>query len=163
MDYAIFALYGFSILFIIYLYYLYKNLNQNNLIIFGSLLITIGYFYAITEKYDHLKNKPLYNISYSHLILGTFGLLSFVIPINTHVKKTDIFGIIGHLILINRNFNYQELANICLTIYYTLYTYRNMIKKELVENIQAIGGGLVLLYHIKSLIDDRYNQKEKDL
>jgi len=164
MDYAIFALYGLSILFIINLYYLYKNIKKNSLIVFGSLLVTIGFLYAVTEKYNYLKNNHFKNkISISHIILGAFGLLSFIIPINTHVKKTDIFGIIGHFILINTNFGYQELANICLTIYYSLYTYRNMGKSDVIENVKAIGSGLILLYYIKKLIDSRYIQKEKSI
>ena len=164
MDYAIFALYGFSILFIIHLYFLYKNIKKNSLIIFGSLLITIGFFYSATEKYNHLKNSHLKNnISISHIILGAFGLLSFIIPINTHVKKTDIFGMVGHFILINTNFGYQELANICLTIHYSLYTHRNMIKSDVIDNIKAVGGGLVLLYYIKTTIDNWYTNKEKSI
>ena len=163
MDYANYALYGFAILTIIYIYYFYLNLKQNKLIIFGSALITIGYIFATIEKYNHLKNKPSSNISISHILLGLFGLLSFVFPINSRVKQTDIFGIIGHFILINSNFGYQELANISLTIYYSLYTYRNGKKNKLLDNMQAIGGGLVLLFYIKKSIDNWYIKKEKVL
>jgi hypothetical protein len=159
MDYSIFGLYGFIILFIIYLYYIYENLKENSLIIFGSVLITIGYFYAITETYKQSNN----NISISHLILCIFGLLSFIIPINIHVKKNDIFGVIGHFILINSNFGYQEIANICLTIYYSLYAHRNINNSDIIENIKGIGGSLVLLYYIKESIDIWYLQKEKSL
>ena len=137
MDYAIFALYGFTILVIIYIYYLYKNLKQNNLIIFGSLLVTVGY------------------ITINHIL---FELSSFVFPINTRVKQTDIL----HFILRNSNFGYQELANICLTIYYSLYTYRNGMKNTFVDNMQAIGGGLFLIFYIKKSIDNWYIKKEKN-
>lgn len=162
MDYAYYAFYGFTILTIIYIYYFYLNLKQNNLIIIGSGLVTIGSIFATTEKYNYLKNKPSSNIVFSHLIMGFFGLLSFMFPINSRVKKTDIFAIIGHFILINSNFGYQQLANICLTIYYSLYTYRNGIKNKLLDNIQAIGGGLVLLYYGKKTIDNWYIKKEKN-
>ena len=169
MIYDKFALCGFIILYIIFLYFLYKNVkkNENKLIIFGSLLITIGYFFAAQEKYNYINNKNLSvnisNISKSHLILGAFGLLSFIFPINNKVKQTDVFGIIGHFILINSNFGYSEIANICLTIYYSLYTYRHASKNELLSNIQGIGGGLVLLYYIKKVIDNWYKKKEKEI
>lgn len=165
MDFANFALYGLSILFIIYLYYLYKNLKETSLIVFGSLLVAVGYFFAVTEKYNYLykPNIKKNNISKSHLILGLFPLLSFVLPINHHSKKTDIFGLVGHFILINSNFGYKELANICLTIYYSLYVYRNIIKDDKIEKLQGIGGGLVLLYYIKKSIDGMYKKKEQEL
>lgn len=165
MDYANYALYGFAILAIIHSYYFYLNLNskQNNLIIFGSALVTIGLIFATIEKYDYLKKKPRNNILLSHLILGMFGLLSFVFPntINRRTKQTDIFKIIGHIILVNSNFGYQEIANISLTIYYSLYVYRNGMKDQLLDNIQAIAGGLILLYYIKKTIDNWYIKKEQ--
>ena len=59
MDLTNLELYGFSILFIIYLYYLYKNIRENNLIILGSFLVTIGYFYATLEKYNYLYKQHM--------------------------------------------------------------------------------------------------------
>ena len=167
MDYANYALYGFAILVIIHSYYIYLNLSskQNNLIIFGSALVTIGFIFATIEKYNYLKKKPRNNILMSHLILGMFGLLSFVFPntINRRTKQTDIFGIIGHFILINSNFGYNEIANISLTIFYSLYVYRNGMKDQLTDNIQAIAGGLILLYYIKKTIDNWYTKREKKI
>lgn len=161
MNYANFALYGFVILFIINLYYFKLNLKQNNYIIFGSFLITIGLFYATLEKYNSIKGKKADQISKSHLILGGSQLLSFILPINNHSKKTDIFGIIGHFILINTNFGYTEIANICLTIYYSLYVYRNGVKENIINKIQGLAGGLVLLYYIKKTIDNWYTKREQ--
>jgi len=164
MDYANFALYGFAILFIIYLYYLSLNIKKNSYIIFGSFLVTIGYFFAAMEKYNHIKNPHHKNpISKSHLILGAFLLLSFLFPINHHSKKTDIFGLVGHFILINTNFGYNQIANVCLTIYYLLYTYRNGMDHETIGKIRAFAGGSILLYYIKQTIDNFYNIKEKKL
>jgi hypothetical protein len=120
-DYTNFAFYGFLILFIIYLYYLKKNLKKNSLIIFGSLLVTIGFFFATYEKYNYLKNKHVDTINKSHLFLGSFKFLSFIIPINEHVKKTDTIGLIGNFILLNKNFGYQQLGFISQIIYYSLY------------------------------------------
>jgi len=160
-DYANFALYGFTILFIIYLYYLKINLKENIYIIFGSLLITVGFFFAMKEKYDYLKHKKLGNIKISHLLLGLFKLLSYVIPaINSRIRKTDVIGLIGNIILVNTNFGYEQLGFICQIIHYSLYTYRNSIKNELLDNIQGVGGGLVLLYYIKKLIDNWYKKRE---
>jgi hypothetical protein len=161
MDFAIFGLCGFIILFLIYLYYLKQNIKKNRLIIFGSLLITVGYFVAAYEKYEYLNKKPPKNISISHLILGASPLLSFIIPINIRSKKTDIFGIIEHFILINVRFGYEEIGHLSLMIYYLLYTYRNALGDRL-SNVRAVGGGLVLLYYIKLLIDDLYIKKEND-
>lgn len=161
MNYANFGLYGFIILFIIYLYYLKENLKENTHIIFGSLLVTFGYLYAILETYNYLKKNPVSKISKSHIILGVFLLLSFILPINTHSKKSDIFGVIGHLLLINPNFGYSGVANICLTIYYSLYTYRNATHHDMLEKIQAVGSGLIVLYYIKKSIDKFYTKKEE--
>ena len=161
MNYNNFALYGFAILFIIYLYYLSLNLKENNYIIFGSILVTIGYLFAVLELYNNNKYKN--KIAKSHLILGAFLLLSLILPINKHSKNTDIFGLIGHLILIHGDFGYTKLANICMTIYYVLYTYRNGIKNNIIEKVQGVGGGLVLLYYIKKMINDWYTNKEKKL
>lgn len=159
-DYANFALYGYIILFFIYSYYLKNNLNKNNLIIFGSLLITVGFFFAMKEKYDYLKHKKSSNIKKSHLLLGSFKLLSFILPINKHVKNTDIIGLIGNIILVNSNFKYQLLGYVCQVIYYSLYIYRNSMKNELLDNIQGIAGGLILLYYIKKVIDNWYIKRE---
>jgi hypothetical protein len=161
MNYANFALYGYIILFIIYLYYLKINLKENTNIIIGSLLVIFGYLFAILETYNYIKKKSVSKISKSHIILGVFLLLSFILPINTHSKKTDIFGVIGHLLLINPNFGYSGVANICLTIYYSLYTYRNARHNDTVERMQAVGGGLILLYYIKKSIDKFYTKKEE--
>lgn len=163
MDYNNFALYGFVILFIINLYYFKLNLKENNYIIFGSFLITFGFLYAIIETYKRIKKKSASKFSKSHIILGIFLLLSFIIPINKHSKKTDIFGMIGHLILINSNFGYSGIANICLTIHYTLFTYRNGIKHKIIDKIKGIGGGLILLNYIKKIIDRWYIKKEQKL
>lgn len=161
MNYANFALYGFIILFIIYLYYLKENLKENTHIIFGSLLVTVGYLYATLETYNYVNKKPVNKISKSHIILGVFLLLSFILPINKHSKKTDLFGVIGHLLLINPSFGYSGVANICLTIYYSLYTYRNGSHHHMLEKIQGVGGGLILLYYIKKSIDKLYTKKEE--
>jgi hypothetical protein len=162
-DYTNFAFYGFLILFIIYLYYLKKNLKKNSLIIFGSLLVTIGFFFATYEKYNYLKNKHVDTINKSHLFLGSFKFLSFIIPINEHVKKTDTIGLIGNFILLNKNFGYQQLGFISQIIYYSLYVYRNSMKKNLLDNTQAVAGGLILIYYIKKSIDNFYTYKEKNL
>ena len=115
------------------MYYLHKNLKEYILIISGSLLVTIGYFFVMTETYNHLINKKF---SKGYLIIGLFILLSFLISINTHIKKVDLFRLIKHIILTNCYFCYQELGNISLS----LYTYHN----GMINNLQGIGGGLIL-------------------
>jgi hypothetical protein len=179
MEFANFALYGFVILFLTYLYYLKKNLKKNSLIILGSLLLAVGYFFAAFEKYEYLNSKHsetkksvenetkgkshANTIEKSHLILGLFLLLGLFLPVNKHSSKTDIFGIVGHFILINSNFGYKDIAYICLTIFYSLYTIHASSKNEMLDKIQAVGGGLVLLYYFKKLIDNNYKKKEKNL
>jgi hypothetical protein len=163
MDFANFAFYGFIILFIGVLYSFINNPKENNYIIFGSLLLFLGFLYAIIETFNYIHKKSVSNISKSHLILGAFLLLSFIFPINKFTKKTDIFGLIGHFILINTSFGYSEIANICLTIHYSLFTYRNGTNKEIINKFQSIGGGLILLYYIKKTIDKWYIKKEYEL
>jgi hypothetical protein len=36
-----------------------------------------------------------------------------------------------------------------------------MIKSDVIDNIKAVGGGLILIYYIKTTIDNWYTNKEK--
>ena len=86
-------------------------------------------------------------------------LLKDFLPI---YKKTNIFKL-SNFILINTNFGYTQIANFCLSIYYSLSVYRNGMKYELIKKIQGIGELLVLLYYVKQSIDKWYIKKEKQL
>jgi hypothetical protein len=90
-------------------------------------------------------------------------LLKDFLPIYKNSKKTNIFRLLSNFILINTNFGYRQIANFCLTMYYSLSVYRNGMKHELIKKIQGIGEVLVLLYYIKQSIDIFYIKKEKQL
>jgi hypothetical protein len=135
------------------------NLKKISLIILGSLLVIICCFFIIYKKYEHLNKPHIENkISKSH-----FSLSLIFSEMNEQLKKIDIIGLVRQFILINTNLGYQELSNICLTIYYSLYTYRNGMKEGLIEKMQDIGCVLILLYYIKQSIDDWYSKREKEM
>ena len=90
-------------------------------------------------------------------------LLKIILPIYKNSKKTNIFRLFSNFILINTNFGYRQIANFCLTMYYSLSVYRNGMKYELIKKIQHICEVLVLLYYIKQSIDIFYIKKEKQL
>lgn len=162
MNYSVFALSGFTILFIIYLYYFNLNLKENNYIIAGSILLVLGFFNAVIEQYRKVYNKKQQNIYLSHLILAIFRITSYILPINKNIKNTDIFPLVGHIILINPNVDYQGIGYVALSIHYTFFTYRNGMKIDFIDKTQAIAGALLLIYFIKNSIDKIYIEREKE-
>ena len=81
-----------------------------------------------------------------HLILGLFHTLSFIIPINEHVKTSDITAILGHFMVYNDI--YLTFGYVLLLTYYVLYLIRNYkdADKYFVNKLQVVGASM-LIYH----------------
>ena len=81
-----------------------------------------------------------------HVILGLFHTLSFIIPINEHVKTSDITAILGHFMVYNEI--YLTFGYVLLLTYYVLYLIRNYEEahKYFVNKLQVVGASM-LIYH----------------
>ena len=81
-----------------------------------------------------------------HFILGLFHTLSFIIPINEHVKTSDITAILGHFM--DYTDNYLTFGYVLLLTYYVLYLIRNYAEahKYFVNKLQVVGASM-LIYH----------------
>jgi hypothetical protein len=81
-----------------------------------------------------------------HVILGLFHALSFIIPINEHLKTSDITAILGHFMVYNDI--YLTFGYVLLLAYYILYLIRNYEEahKYFVNKLQVIGSSM-LIYH----------------
>ena len=88
-----------------------------------------------------------------HVVLGLFHLLSFIIPINEHVKMTDITAILGHFMVYTDT--YLIFGYFFLLTYYILYLIRNYAEthKYFVNKLQVLGASM-LIYHF--VLDIKY-------
>ena len=81
-----------------------------------------------------------------HVILCLFHTLSFIIPINEHVKTSDITAVLGHFMVYNDI--YLTFGYVLLLTYYVLYLIRNYAEahKYFVNKLQVVGASM-LIYH----------------
>ena len=88
-----------------------------------------------------------------HVVLGLFHALSFIIPINEHVKMTDITAILGHFMVYTNT--YLTFGYVLLLTYYILYLIRNYAEahKYFVNKLQLVGASM-LIYHF--VLDIKY-------
>ena len=88
-----------------------------------------------------------------HVVLGLFHALSFIIPINEHVKMTDITAILGHFMVYTNT--YLTFGYVLLLTYYILYLIRNYAEahKYFVNKLQVLGASM-LIYHF--VLDIKY-------
>ena len=88
-----------------------------------------------------------------HVILGLFHALSFILPINEHVKMTDITAILGHFMVYTDT--YLTFGYVLLLTYYILYLIRNFAEahKYFVNKLQVLGASM-LIYHF--VLDIKY-------
>jgi hypothetical protein len=171
-TYYIITLLGYAVMMCVYAIFLRHNLKEYNYgIIFGCVLILYGYVLLFYEYYQawgisineekrldiDMKNKQkefqfveLELVSKhffkGHVILGLFHLLSFIIPINEHVKMTDITAILGHFMVYTNT--YLTFGYVLLLTYYILYLIRNYAEahKYFVNKLQVLGASM-LIYH----------------
>jgi hypothetical protein len=88
-----------------------------------------------------------------HVVLGLFHALSFILPINEHVKMTDITAILGHFMVYTDT--YLTFGYVLLLTYYILYLIRNFAEahKYFVNKLQVLGASM-LIYHF--VLDIKY-------
>lgn len=178
-TYYIITLLGYAVMMCVYAIFLRYNLKEYNYgIIFGCVLILYGYALLFYEYYQawgisineekrldiDMKNKQkefqfveLELVSKhffkGHVVLGLFHLLSFIIPINEHVKMTDITAILGHFMVYTNT--YLTFGYVLLLTYYILYLIRNYAEahKYFVNKLQVLGASM-LIYHF--VLDIKY-------
>ena len=187
------CLLGYFILTCLYAYYSTLNLKETEYILFGSIIITVGYLILLINKFREKKEKNYevkngyliekqknYQVEYGHLILFIFFILSYILPINNHMKDTNFFALFGHLILafliLNDIDNWiatitKVIFIIFLIIYYIIYIYDNFhnISKHTVK-AHLLGSALLIIYYsyevyheiIKQLEKDKENERKKE-
>jgi hypothetical protein len=175
-TYYIITLLGYVVMICIYAIFLRYNLKQHKYgLIFGSALILYGYILLFYEYYEEWsvainEEKQLHidktddkkveqnifqfielelvikHFFKGHVVLGLFHALSFIIPINEHVKTSDITAILGHFMVYNDI--YLTFGYVLLLTYYVLYLIRNYAEahKYFVNKLQVVGASM-LIYH----------------
>ena len=85
-------------------------------------------------------------------ILALFHTLSFILPINEHVKITDITAILGQMMVYTDT--YLTFGYIFLLTYYVLYFIRNYkdAHKYFVNKLQVVGSGMLIYHNAKNII-----------
>ena len=158
--------------------YKYGLIFGSALILYGYILLFYEYYeersVAINEEkqlhIDKTENKkaPIKNAEQNifrfvefelvikrffkgHLILGLFHTLSFIIPINEHVKTSDITAILGHFMVYNDI--YLTFGYVLLLTYYVLYLIRNYkdADKYFVNKLQVVGASMLIYHYLKNI------------
>ena len=85
-------------------------------------------------------------------ILALFHTLSFIIPINEHLKTTDITAMLGHFMVYTNT--YLTFGYVLLLTYYLLYLIRNYAEthKYFVNKLQVVGSGMLIYHYIQNII-----------
>jgi hypothetical protein len=86
------------------------------------------------------------------VILALFHTLSFILPINEHVKITDITAILGQFMVYTDT--YLTFGYILLLTYYALYFIRNYkdAHKYFVNKLQLVGSSMLIYHNAKNII-----------
>jgi hypothetical protein len=87
-----------------------------------------------------------------HAMLCLFHILSFIIPINEHLKMTDITAMLGHFMVYTNT--YLTFGYVLLLTYYLLYLIRNYAEthKYFVNKLQVVGSGMLIYHYIQNII-----------
>lgn len=87
-----------------------------------------------------------------HVVLGIFHALSFIIPINEHLKITDITAMLGHFMVYTDT--YLTFGYVLLLTYYLLYLIRNYAEahKYFVNKLQVVGSGMLIYHFIQNIL-----------
>ena len=86
-----------------------------------------------------------------HFILGLFHTLSFIIPINEHLKTSDITAIFGHFMVYTDT--YLTFGYVLLLAYYIVYLIRNYeeARKYFVNKLQVLGSSMLIYHYIQNI------------
>ena len=87
-----------------------------------------------------------------HVILGLFHALSFILPINEHLKMSDITAVLGHFMVYTNT--YLTFGYVLLLTYYMLYLIRNYEEahKYFVNKLQVVGSGMLIYHYIQNIM-----------
>ena len=86
-----------------------------------------------------------------HAVLCLFHALSFIMPINEHLKMTDITAVFGHFMVYNDI--YLTFGYALLLAYYILYLIRNYEEahKYFVNKLQVLGSGMLIYHYVQNI------------
>jgi hypothetical protein len=84
-------------------------------------------------------------------VLILFHVLSFILPINEHLKISDITAILGQFMVYTDT--YLTIGYILLFIYYLLYFIRNYkdSHKYFVNKLQMVGSSMLMYHYFKNI------------
>lgn len=84
-------------------------------------------------------------------VLVIFFALSFILPINEHLKMTDITAVLGNLMVYTDT--YLTFGYVLLLAYYVLYFIRNYkdANKYFVNKLQVLGSGMLIYHYIQDI------------
>ena len=146
---------GSAFLVIVYGIYLILNLNSTFAEIFGSLLVVVGYYYLVIEysKENNKTNSKVVKKTFptGHLILALFLFLSSFLPINVHIKRSDVVAFIGHLLIV---FSRNLMGSALLVIYYIIYFFRNFDLGNIINILQIIGAAFLVYFYANQTIEN---------
>jgi len=84
-------------------------------------------------------------------VLFIFFALSFILPINEHLKMTDITAVLGQFMVYTDT--YLTFGYVLLLTYYLLYFIRNYkdANKYFVNKLQVLGSGMLIYHYIQDI------------
>ena len=87
-----------------------------------------------------------------HVVLFVFHALSFIAPINIHLKMSDITAVLGHLMVYTDT--YLTFGYALLLLYYILYFIRNYKEAHefFVNKLQVVGSGMLIYHYVQNIL-----------
>lgn len=87
-----------------------------------------------------------------HSVLFVFHALSFIVPINTHLKMSDITAVLGHLMVYTDT--YLTFGYALLLLYYILYFVRNYEEayEFFANKLQVVGSGMLIYHYVQNIL-----------
>lgn len=147
-------LYGYSLL-------LYEYSKEWKIAISEEYRRHIGYTHA--KKGDTTEEKEYKVFQSTELglvakhffkgraVLIIFYALSFILPINEHLKMTDITALLGQFMVYTDT--YLTFGYVLLLTYYVLYFIRNYkdADKYFVNKLQVLGSGALIYHYVQDI------------
>ena len=147
-------LYGYSLL-------LYEYSKEWKIAINEGYRRHIGYTHAkgsesIEEKEYNVFQSIELGLITKHFFKGRavlviFFALSFMFPINEHLKITDITALVGQFMVYTDT--YLTFGYVLLLSYYVLYFIRNYkdVDKYFVNKLQVVGSSMLIYHYIQDI------------
>ena len=87
-----------------------------------------------------------------HAVLFVFHALSFIAPINNHLKMSDITAVFGHYMVYTDT--YLTLGYALLLLYYILYLVRNYEEAHefFANKLQVVGSGMLIYHYVQNIL-----------